>query len=287
MNETDERYASSLVRLKQKCLNSKFNKKIVNESFEKIKIYKNLWTTNKEEKITEKETQKVCEKKKEMIPWASSMKQLMSLNRKEKNLIPNSQIVYSRPNTLRTILTNYKKISMGENRTENKQGSSKGCQKCSLCGKFGNHKSMIKETTEITTKTNRKIKLKQDLNCKNYGIYAAQFIICLEIYVGQTINPFHERWNGHRKDWENEIKNGDFEQTLENFDEKRKKSLIIHYAKFHLDKLKDNKIKLPDAYKVVFVEESNKTKLDIAENFWISKLKAKINIARTILPFYK
>ena len=206
LNETDEGYTKSLERLKQKCLHSRFNKKIVKESFEKIKFYKNLWEKNQEETIMEKQTKRESEKKKGFIPWASSIKQLMNLNKKEKQLIPNSQIIYSRPNTLGKILTNYKRISLGENKTVNDEGSSKGCQRCSLCGNFGNHKSMIEETKVITTKTNTKIKLKQDLICKNYGIYAAQCLICFEIYVGQTINPFHERWNGHRQDWETALK---------------------------------------------------------------------------------
>ena len=145
---------------------------------------------------------------------------------------------------------------------------------------------MIIETKEITTKDNKKIKLKQELNCKNYGIYAAKCQICQEIYVGQTINPFHERWNGHRQDWTNMIKNGQFDENLEKREEE-KKALIIHYAKFHRKELLINKIQLSQAYKVTFLEQSNKIKLDIAENFWITRLKAKINISRTSLPFYK
>ena len=175
---------------------------------------------------------------------------------------------------------------MGENINYGLEGSSEGCQRCGLCGKFGTHKSMITETKEIRTKDNKTIKLKQKLNCKNYGIYAAQCQICLEIYVGQTINPFHERWNGHRQDWNNIIKNGQFDENLD-IKEQEKKSLIIHYAKFHRNELIIKKLKLPEAYKVTFLEQSHKTKLDISENFWITKLKAKINISRTVLPFYK
>ena len=96
-----------------------------------------------------------------------------------------------------------------------------------------------------------------------------------------------ERWNGHRQDWEHSLKNGNFDNNLENVQEKGKKSLSVHYAKFHRDKLIKSKIKLADAYKVVFVEKSSKTKLDIAENFWVNRLRAKINIAKTILPMYK
>ena len=82
------------------------------------------------------------------------------------------------------------------------------------------------------------------------------------------------------------IKNGQFDENLEKRDEE-KKALIIHYTKFHRKELLINKIQLSEAYKVTFLEQSNKIKLDIAENFWITRLKAKINISRTSLPFYK
>ena len=41
------------------------------------------------------------------------------------------------------------------------------------------------------------------------------------------------------------------------------------------------------AYEVMFVEKKEGTALNTAENFWISKLNAKINISRTYLPYYK
>ena len=50
------------------------------------------------------------------------------------------------------------------------------------------------------------------------------------------------------------------------------------------------KIKSPelsDIYNVTFLEQSNKSSLNLAENFWISKMNPKINIMKTFLPKYK
>ena len=64
-------------------------------------------------------------------------------------------------------------------------------------------------------------------------------------------------------------------------------ALCNHFEKYHQEKLRKNNFKLSDAFYVYFVEKPPKEKLDIAENFWISRLKATINIAGTCLPRYK
>ena len=197
LNETEDGYKNSLARLKSKCINSGFKKKIISESFEIIEKYKNQWIENSENKTNDKENNN-----QDMIPWTSNLQQIMHLNSKERSLIPNAKIVYSRPCTLKTILTNYRKIAHQEvNEEKNIVGISKKCNKCSTCGNFGKHKNMVTETGTITTKSGQIIKLKQNLNCKNFGIYAAQCLICEEIYVGQTINSFSKRWTGHRQIW--------------------------------------------------------------------------------------
>ena len=65
------------------------------------------------------------------------------------------------------------------------------------------------------------------------------------------------------------------------------KALVIHYK----DKHSNNKITrqkdIAEAYKVTFLEKPKKVNLDTAENHWISKLDAKINIMKTFLPKYK
>ena len=153
---------------------------------------------------------------------------------------------------------------------------------------------MVCETKTIKIKDDKIIYLKQHLSCKNYGIYAARCLLCSNFYVGQTITSFSQRWNTHRYNWNLKItqntskKKTIFENETDNTKDD-KAALYIHYAKFHKEKIsqEENKIKLSEAYQVIFVEQSRKEKLDITENFWITKLNAQINIAKTYLPLYK
>ena len=78
-------------------------------------------------------------------------------------------VAYKRPQTLSTLLTNYKilahKIIVG-------RGISHPCGKCMLCYQAGED-GMIKKTDYIKLKTGKIIELKNHFNCKNFGIYAA------------------------------------------------------------------------------------------------------------------
>ena len=59
-------------------------------------------------------------------------------------------------------------------------------------------------------------------------------------------------------------------------------ALRTHYAKNHS---LSNTLTLPQAYSVTFIDKPHsKGMLDIYESQWIQKLKAKININRTVLP---
>ena len=64
-------------------------------------------------------------------------------------------------------------------------------------------------------------------------------------------------------------------------------ALYQHYERNHEKELKIMDKQLTNAYKVIFVEKPTKFNLDTAENFWITKLKSKINIMRTFLPTFK
>ena len=71
-------------------------------------------------------------------------------------------------------------------------------------------------------KTIQNLKIKQNLNCKNYGIYAASCNICNYLYREQTMNNFTKRWNAHRNVWKNN-------KTKLNHEIKDQFVLIIHY----------------------------------------------------------
>ena len=117
-------------------------------------------------------------------------------------------------------------------------------------------------------KTIQNIKIKQQLNCKNYGIYAATCNICKNLYIGQTMNSFTKRWNAHRNIWKNN-------KTELNHEIKDQFALIIHYNKFHKNNIPE---KIENAYTVQFLESPIRTNLDYTEQWWIKKTKAKINL---------
>ena len=76
------------------------------------------------------------------------------------------------------------------------------------------------------------------------------------------------------------------EKTNKTFELKDEQALFTHYVKNHSEETKKN-LKLSDAYEIIFIEEPQYKNLDITENYWIGKLRSKINIARTYLPKYK
>ena len=134
-----------------------------------------------------------------MLTWASAFSNLLELTAKEKSLVQ-ATVVYKRPPTLASMLTNYKKVA--HSTTENtSQGKSQPCKKCALCGHFNHYKSMLHQTSTITAAKGKIFALKQTLNCSNYGIYVATCRLCHKQYVGQTINKFSKRWCHHRFIW--------------------------------------------------------------------------------------
>ena len=147
--------------------------------------------------------------------------------------------------------------------------------------KFKN-KNMVNETNKTTTKDGKIIWIKEQLNCRNYGIYQANCRICMKSYVGQTKTTFTKRWTQHRSKWKQLNDNEGGMQGGWNDEQ----ALYGHFVNFHRDKLKKN-FGLEDAYTVKFLEQPRYDKLDIQENYWIGKIKAEINISRTFLPKIK
>ena len=130
--------------------------------------------------------------KERSIYWSTCFKSIIKFNKREQNLNKSARITFSRPPTLSKILTNYKTISQNQTKTKN-IGCSKGCGKCALCGNFKGFETMVTTTDKIKTKDGRIFKLKQELDCKDFGIYVAQCTTCQETYVGQTVTSFSKR----------------------------------------------------------------------------------------------
>ena len=147
---------------------------------------------------------------------------------------------------------------------------------CALCGKHGKSQCMVKSTEVLETKT-KTIKLKQRLNCANYGIYAAVCKCCGEIYVGQTKNKFSTRWTSHRSFWKkfgiDELKND-------------QAALLYHYHKAHYAILK-SRPSLAYCFEVVFLQQPRMEKLDMYEDIWFHRMNATINIKSLITPNVK
>ena len=140
---------------------------------------------------------------------------------------------------------------------------------------------MIIEKNKIINKSGELINLRKQLNCSDYGIYLATCKVCKENYVGQTMTSFSKIWNTHRNIWNNST-NSKFNTEETKFEDNQ--ALVMHYKKKH----GETKGKLlSDAYSVTLLEKPDKTKLDIAENFWIYKLNTTINISSTFLPKHK
>ena len=247
LNENKIDYTNAIKKLETKCKTSNFKNSIINKTFIEINHSK---TKIKRNDKTRKQTDR--------ISWATSFKQLITFDKKEFS--KNTKILrltYKRPKTLRDLLRN-------NNQCEEKINHEKGtfeCGKCSLCGNFGKNKiSMVTKGSNF-----KEIKLKQNLNCKDYGIYCATCIQCAENYIGQTVTSFSKRWNAHRTTWKNNIKNNRFEI-------KDQFALIIHYKKMHKEKIPD---KIENAYKIQFLEKPKKQNLDFAEHWWLKKNKSK------------
>ena len=117
----------------------------------------------------------------------------------EKSLVQ-ATVVYKRPSSLASMLTNYKKVAHSNTKNTG-QGRSQPCKKCSFCGHFNRYKSMVHQTSTITAANGKIFALKQTLDCSNYGTYVAVCRLCHKQYIGQSISKFSKRWCHHRFIW--------------------------------------------------------------------------------------
>ena len=271
LNETQSDYLASLERLKQKCIHSQFNVKLVSRILDLASKWNDRFGPKQDSGQ---------QKTKPRIIWASSFVNLLKLNSTEKFLVPDAAVVYKKPPTLLNMLTNYRNIAHNESfQRDVRAGLSHPCNKCALCGNFRyyNGKSMVPTVNHIKTAQGKLFFLKQNLTCSNYEIYAAQCKICQKIYVGQTINHFSTRWSGHRAFWSNNNAKKEHNDRA---------SLLIHFQTWHKE-LMNSLPDISDCFEVTFLQEPrNQQKLDVLESMWINKLVVEININKTILPKY-
>ena len=166
---------------------------------------------------------------------------------------------------LASLLLNFRFLSVNIDKP-NKGGSSGPCGHCALCGNHGQHRnSMVMPTTIIKT-DNETIKLKQNLTCRNYGIYVAECTICDAKYIGQTKTKFSTRWRAHRTNWSKQISKFDNDQRV----------LLKHYLHYRLSDLNQNNI-FSFCYRVIFLQPEAAL-LDFYEDFWWHRIKSSIII---------
>ena len=278
LNEKNHLYEKSIKELEEKCFRSKFNSTIVKKNIDKVKSW-----------IYKEDTEKIDQKNKnntKRITWSTQFKNLLKLDKREKELSPNASITFCKPPNLGMHLLNYKRLTQTKKQNNYISTKNNKCMHCKLCGNFGNSKCMVLNKEKLINNKGKCYKLNMSLNCKNYGIYGAECLICKDIYVGQTKNKFSTRWSSHRSIWNKlctNVQNGKKEMEEDLSDEK---ALFRHYVLKHSEVLK-NHMYLSDAYGVFFIEQPRYEDLDIKENVWIGNLDAKINISRTFLPKYK
>jgi len=261
--QRNDDYLSSLNRLKEKAIRSKFPLTMTNDMI--------ALASNWEDRLRPPK----CDKKEDPQVWATSFPHLLTLTQKEKKLNPKAMITFKRPTTIGQKLTNYKDLALNKTQKQTK-GGSRPCEHCALCGCYGkNNKSMVPNVSQLLTKT-KTFKLNQSLTCADFVIYVATCVICHEQYVGQTSNKFSKRWSAHNNNWN--------KQHCKTDSDKDQMALSRHYSENHGT---INKPPLHEAYTVTFVEQPSCHSLDISENKWYHLIDAQINIQNMILPHVK
>ena len=274
LNERNEDFQSSLVRLKDKAILSNFPKKLTN----RIITTASSWSSRFPPDLTTPTSSK------EILAWSTAHPSLLKLSERQRELKPSAVVTFKKPANLSTQLIHFRRLchqsaSTGENTPNVHQPA---CGKCSLCGSWGNYRvNMVYPDSTITNKsTNKTYNINNKLNCRNFGIYAAICTHCPATYVGQTITSFKDRWNAHRNSWKKNIG-----QT--NIDDRNDQAALLkHYLTHHSDVL--NKCKnISSAWKVAFVEEPDPANIDRRETHWRDLLEDKtltVNIQKMVWP---
>jgi len=107
-NQRKDDYLSSLNRLKEKAIRSKFPLNMTNDMIALAFIWEDRLRPPK------------CDKKEDPQVWATSFPHLLTLTQKEKKLNPKAMITYKRRTTIGQKLTNYKDLALNKTRKQTK-----------------------------------------------------------------------------------------------------------------------------------------------------------------------
>lgn len=276
LNEKKDDFDVSLERLKHKALRSCFPKHLTNRIISTAATWESRFPPSRNNC---KETDP------KIMTWATSHPKLLKLSERQQELKPAAVVTFKKPANLSTHLIHFRKLCHGKGSVGNIAAHTPACGKCSLCGSWGNHKvNMVHESPVIENKsTNKQYSIRNKLNCRNYGIYAAVCKHCPGIYVGQTVTSFKDRWNKHRNDWKNNWNSRNVD------DRNDKAALLKHYITCHpgqLTRCKD----ISSAWTVAFIEEPSTHLIDVRETHWRDLLEDRrnlVNIQKMVWPRVK
>ena len=276
LNSTEPGYSTSLDNLENKCSRSNFPMNMVKDQLRQIRD-KDMGQVRALERAEN-------ENDFDDIVWATSVPTLIKIDDKYQQLLNGSaqiKTVYKRPPQLRTKIKafHYNKILNPSRNDAEGAGKSSPCGNCKCCGSYGAVTSMVKESAVAYSTTKETVNLKQQLTCKDAGIYQLRCKACIAnnvskigTYVGMTCTSFNKRMSGHRTDFKTNIridpKNAD------------RYALARHYKEKHAN------MALPtfeEAFELIFLEQpANMSEIRLSEDTWANKLKANLNVQKMV-----
>ena len=140
-------------------------------------------------------------------------------------------------------------------------GTKKKCRSnCKTCALVSNTEFLHHNTCAMKTVGG---------NCKSWNVvYCVQCKICKIKYVGKTVDPLHERINGHRHKYYDVLRHSDTARVGREYDDEQ--ILGAHLANEHGFKRRSDFNK---SYKVFIMAHCNPVSLRRTEQFWIDRLK--------------
>ena len=164
-----------------KAINSNFKHRDVDKVLEETKNWTSRWPPVKP---------KVIENP---ITWATANPTFLCLTEKERKLNNKAMISFKKPKALKNLLLRHKRTALTknideifkENEDENNSrssGCSQPCKKCSICGNWGSYlnRPCVYLRKALKAEDGKLIKLTENLNCQNFGIYVLTCRLCLE-----------------------------------------------------------------------------------------------------------
>ena len=254
IHSVDSEFQSSLADLKQRCLNSDYDEKIIDPILDSAKSYQRKITTAQEYlKAKPKEkTDKilwVCEYTPGKSSYYNELKSLVADINKTvlQNFSTKIQVISTIQSSLaRTLFNNPNFAKPNSNRCDFK--------KCLLCQAWPDTLDQV-----ITSEVGEVFNVRTRANCKNGGIYLATCNDCESQYIGKTVN-FYQRFLQHTA--------------------KSSKSALQQHTRVCSNSSFDS-IRKKYSFSLIFdMFDRGKYSLSEIEMMWVDKMKSSINVQK-------